>query len=302
MAKLIECVPNFSEGRREEVIDAIVTEISNIEGVRVLDKQLDATHNRAVVTFIGAPEAVKRAAYAGVAKAAELIDMELHEGAHPRIGAADVVPLIPISETSIDECVTLARELGREIGERLGIPVYLYGAAALRPDRENLAIVRKGEYESLKRDICTNPDKKPDFGPSKLHPRAGATAVGARTVLVAFNVYLATGDIEVARRIAKAIRHASGGLRYIKAMGVEMKERGEVQVSMNVLNPGATPLYRVFELIKSEAKRYGVAVTSSEIVGLVPLSALVDAAEYYLQLENFNINQVLETRLWEKER
>jgi glutamate formiminotransferase/formiminotetrahydrofolate cyclodeaminase len=297
MAKLVECVPNFSEGRRPEVIDAIVSEITSVQGVMLLDKEMDKDHNRAVVTFVGGPDEAKEAAFRAIGKAAELIDLERHEGEHPRMGATDVVPFIPISGMGMDDCVKLAKELGQEVGEKLEIPVYLYEAAATRPDRENLADVRRGEYEGIKSEIETNPDRKPDFGPSRTHPRAGATAIGARMPLIAFNVYLGTRDVRVARRIAKAIRFGGGGLRYVKALGFDIKERAIVQISMNLVNYLRTPVFRVFEMIKSEAQRYGVSIISSEIVGLTPMNAMMDVADFYLRLENFKKDQILENKL-----
>lgn len=297
MAKLVECVPNFSEGRRPEVIEAIVKEIKSVSGVLFLDKEMDKDHNRAVITFVGPPDEVKAAAFKAIVKATELIDMEKHKGEHPRMGATDVVPFIPISGVSMQDCIELANELGREVGEKLGIPVYLYEAAATRPDRQNLAEVRRGEYEGIKKEIEINPDRKPDFGPSKMHTTAGATAIGVRMPLIAFNVYLGTKDIRVAKKIAKAIRYSDGGLRYVKALGFEIKERGIVQISMNLVNYLGSPIFRVFELIKSEAERYGVPIVGSEIVGLTPMEALIDVADFYLRLENFKKDQVLETKL-----
>lgn len=296
MARLVECVPNFSEGRRAEVIEAISAEIKSVEGVMLLDKEMDKDHNRAVISFVGSPQKAKTAAFKAIARAAQLIDMDQHKGEHPRMGATDVVPFVPISGVTMDECVTLAKELGKEVGEKLGIPVYLYEAAATRPDRVNLADVRKGEYEGIKKEIETNPDRKPDYGPSKL-PKAGATAIGARMPLIAFNVYLGTKDVSIARKIAKAIRFSTGGYRYVKALGFEIKERGLVQVSMNLVNYKETPIYRVFETIKREAERHSVPVISSEIVGLTPLEALVDVSDFYLKFENFKKGQVLEEKL-----
>jgi glutamate formiminotransferase/formiminotetrahydrofolate cyclodeaminase len=296
MSRLVECVPNFSEGRRADVIEAILAEIKSVEGVMLLDKEMDKDHNRAVISFVGSPQEAKTAAFKAIARAAQLIDMDQHKGEHPRMGATDVVPFVPISGVTMDECVTLARELGKEVGEKLGIPVYLYEAAANRPDRVNLADVRKGEYEGIKKEIETNPDRKPDYGPSKL-PKAGATAVGVRMPLVAFNVYLGTRDISIARKIAKSIRFSSGGYRYVKALGFEIKERGLVQVSMNLVNFKETPIYRVFETIKREAERHSVPVISSEIVGLTPLEALVDVSDFYLKFESFKKEQVLEEKL-----
>jgi glutamate formiminotransferase/formiminotetrahydrofolate cyclodeaminase len=297
MAKIVECVPNFSEGRRPEVIDAILKEIKSVPGVLLLDKEMDKDHNRAVVTFVGGPEEAKTAAFKAIAKATELIDMEKHQGEHPRMGATDVVPFIPISDVKQQDCVVLAEQLGKEVGEKLHIPVYLYEAAAKIPERQNLADVRRGEYEGIKAEIETNPERKPDFGPAKMHPTAGAVAIGARMPLIAFNVYLGTPNVGIAKTIANAIRFARGGLRYCKAMGFEIKERGLVQVSMNLVNYRRTPIFRVFEMIKSEAERYGVPVVSSEIVGLTPQDALVDVADYYLRLENFKKEQVLENKL-----
>ncbi len=297
MAKLVECVPNFSEGRRPEVIEEIIEEIKSVEGIMFLDKEMDKDHNRAVITFAGGPEEVKAAAFKAIAKAAELIDMEKHTGEHPRMGATDVIPFIPISGVTMNDCVRLTKELGKKVGEELSIPVYLYEAAATRPDRENLAEVRRGEYEGIKKEIETNPERHPDFGPPKMHPRAGATAIGARMPLIAFNVYLKTKDVRVAKKVAKAIRFGGGGLRYVKALGFAIKERGIVQVSMNLVNYLGTPVFRVFEMIKSEANRYGVPVVSSEVVGLTPMNALIDVAEFYLQLENFKKDQILENKL-----
>lgn len=297
--KIVECVPNFSEGRRKEVVDAIVSEILSVEGVRLLDREMDPDHNRSVITFIGGPEGVKEAAFRATKKAAELIDMNKHRGEHPRIGATDVIPFVPIEGVSMEECVEIARDVGRRIGEELQIPVYLYEEAATRPDRRDLANIRRGQYEGLKEEIETNPERKPDFGPAKMHPTAGATAVGARMPLIAFNVNLRTTDIEIAKKIARAVRFRNGGFRYVKAMGFEIKERGMVQVSMNLTNYEKTPIYRVFELIKAEAERYGVAIAGSEIIGLVPMRALVDVASFYLRLEGFDPSQVLESKIRE---
>ncbi|MDH4223700.1 MAG: glutamate formimidoyltransferase [candidate division Zixibacteria bacterium] len=296
MARLVECVPNFSEGRRPQVIDSILSEIKSVEGVMLLDKEMDKDHNRAVVTFVGGLQEVKIAAFKAIARAAQLIDMDQHKGEHPRMGATDVVPFVPISGVTIGECVTLAKELGIEVADKLGIPVYLYESAATRADRINLADVRKGEYEGLKKEIETNPDRKPDFGPSRL-PKAGATAIGARMPLIAFNVYLGTRDIRIARKIAQSLRFATGGFRYVKALGFEIKERGMVQVSMNLVNYKNSPIFRVFEVIKREAERYSVPVISSEIVGLTPAEALFDVSDFYLKLENFKKDQVLEEKL-----
>jgi glutamate formiminotransferase / formiminotetrahydrofolate cyclodeaminase len=297
MSKLVECVPNFSEGRDPQKLATIVAEIESVEGVQLLDQEMDKDHNRAVVTFVGEPENVLEAAFRSIAKATELINMETHQGEHPRMGATDVVPFVPISGVTIEECVELARRLGKRMADELNIPVYLYEAAAARPDRENLAEVRRGEYEGIKVAIATDPNRKPDFGPCKTHPTAGATAVGARPYLVAFNVYLGTTNLKIAKDIAKAIRFADGGLRYAKALGFEIKERQQVQVSMNLVNFEKTPIFRAYEMVKSEARRYGVPIISTEIVGLTPLQALVDVADFYLGLENFKTAQILEYKL-----
>jgi len=297
MAKIVECVPNFSEGRRPEIIEAIVNEIKSVPGVLLLDKEMDADHNRAVITFVGGPDEAKLAAFKAISKATELIDMNKHKGEHPRMGATDVVPFIPISGVTTQDCVVLAEQLAKEVAEKLQIPIYLYEVAAKRPDRVNLAAVRKGEYEGLKEEIETNPDRKPDFGPSRMHPTAGATAIGTRMPLIAFNVYLGTPYVGIAKKIAKAIRFSGGGLRFCKALGFEIKERGLAQISMNLVNYRKTPIFRVFEMIKAEAERYGVPIISSEIVGLTPQDALLDVADYYLKLENFKKEQVLESKL-----
>jgi glutamate formiminotransferase len=299
--RLVECVPNFSEGRRPEVLDDIVEKMTEVEGVRLLDREMDADHNRAVVTIVGEPEAVLEGAFRGIARASELIDLTKHEGEHPRMGATDVVPFVPVKGVTMDDCVELAKTLGKRVGEELSIPVFLYEAACTRPDRQNLAKVRKGQFEALCEEIGTNPAKDPDYGPSKIHPTAGATAIGARPFLVAYNINLGTSDVSIAKTIAKAIRHSGGGLRHVKAMGFEIKDRGIVQVSINMVNFKGTPLFRAFEMVKSEAERYGVPVIGSEIVGLVPADALVDTAEFYLRLESFDRGQVLENRLAEGE-
>ena len=295
--KLVECVPNFSEGRRPEVLDAIVGEMTAVDGVRLLDSEMDADHNRAVVTIVGEPEPVLEGVFRGMAKARELIDLTTHEGEHPRMGATDVVPFVPVKGMTMDECVELARRLGERVGRELEIPVFLYESAASRPERQNLAKVRKGQFEGLREEIGTNPKREPDFGPNMIHATAGATAIGARPFLVAYNINLGTVDLSVAKAIAKAIRHSSGGLRYVKAMGFAIKDRNIVQVSINMVNFRGTPLFRAFEMVRSEAERYGVPVIGSEIVGLVPADALVDCAEFYLRLENFQSDQVLENRL-----
>ena len=296
MQKLVECIPNFSEGRREDVIQAIMDAITSVEGVVLLDHHSDPDHNRTVVTFVGAPSAVEEAAFQGIAKAAELLDLNHHTGEHPRIGAADVVPFVPIRGVSMAECVEMARRLGKRVGDELGIPVYLYEKAATRPERENLENIRRGQYEALKEEIGKNPDRDPDFGPKRLGP-AGATVIGARDPLIAYNVYLTTDDVAIANKIARAVRHSSGGLRYVKALG--MLVEGRAQVSMNLTNYRKTPIARVVELIRREAARYGVAVHHSELVGLAPEEALTDAARWYLQLDQFDPDeQILERRLY----
>jgi len=298
MSELVECVPNFSEGRNKSVVQAIVAEISSDRSVRMLDQEMNADHNRCVITFVGEPDAVLEAALRGVRKAVELIDMRQHRGEHPRMGAADVLPFVPVgSSTKLTRCVELARRAGERIASELQIPVYLYEAAATRPSRQNLADVRRGELEGIAREIGTNPDRAPDFGPAAIHSTAGAIAVGARMPLLAFNVNLGTKDIEVARRIAKAIRFQTGGLRYVKALGFELKERGIVQISMNLVNTWGTPVHRVMALIKDEAERYGVSIVGSEVVGLVCQDALIDVAEHALKLESFSRDQILENRL-----
>jgi glutamate formiminotransferase len=299
MAKLVECVPNFSEGRRPEVIDAIIGEARGVAGVKVLDHSSDAVHYRTVLTFVGEPQAAKKAAFACCAKAAELIDMEKHKGGHPRIGATDVIPFIPVADVDMAECVALAHGLGKEIAEKLSIPVFFYEAAAKRPSMKALPDVRKGEYEGLKEAIKT-PERAPDEGPGAMHPRAGATVVGARPFLVAFNINLGTPDVALAKRIAQTIRAAKGGYVNCRAIGLMLEDRGIAQVSINMTDYTATPLHRVFETVKSEAARYGVNVTGSEIIGLTPMQALVDAAAFYLRVEDFKREQVLEARLLEE--
>jgi len=299
--KLVECVPNFSEGRRPEVIDEIVGAMMAVDGVTLFDKEMDADHNRAVITITGEPEAVLDGVFRGIAKAKDLIDLTTHEGEHPRMGATDVVPFVPVRDMTMKECVELARRLGARVGDELEIPVYLYEHAATRPSRQNLATVRKGQFEGLRDEIGTDPERDPDFGPKKIHPTAGAVAIGAREFLVAYNINLGTADLSIAKKIAKSIRLSGGGLKYVKAMGFEIKDRGIVQVSINMVNYKGTPLFRVFEMVKSEAERYGVPVIGSEIVGVVPVDALVDCAEFYLRLESFQREQVFENRLAESE-
>jgi glutamate formiminotransferase/formiminotetrahydrofolate cyclodeaminase len=290
---LVEIVPNFSEGRRQDVIDAIIDALM-VPGVTLLNKQWDPDHNRLDASLVGSPDAVKRSALAGTAKAAELIDMTQQQGSHPRMGAVDVIPFLPIRDVTMDECVELAREVAREIGEGLGIPAYAYEHAALTPERRNLADVRKGEYEGLKADVAAG-NRLPDFGPHELG-RAGAVAVGARKPLVAFNVYLAGTDEKAAKDTARRVREATGGLKNVRAIGFFVPERGCLTVSMNLVDTDATPIYRAFELVKLEASRYGLTVTSSEIVGLVQQAAIAESAAFSLQLEGFDPEQqILET-------
>lgn len=298
MAKLVECIPNFSEGRDKDVIEKIMDTLRGREGVKLLDYSSDADHNRTVVTFIGDPENSEKAIIDMAEKVYENIDMTKHHGGHPRMGALDVVPFVPISEVTMDECIELAKRVGKTIGERFSIPVYLYEDAASAPERQNLATVRKGQYEGFFEKI-KDPKWKPDFGPDEVNVKGGCAAVGARVPLVAFNVNLGTDNIEIANNIARIVRHIGGGLRFVKAMGVKLEDRNIVQVSMNLVNYERTAVYRAFEMVKMEAKRYGVPVIGSEVIGLVPLSALVQTAEYYLQIENFSEKQILERRIWE---
>ena len=278
-------------------VDAIVAAMREVPGVFLLDRESDADHNRSVITLAGEPEAVAEAALRGVGKAAELIDLTKHAGAHPRMGATDVVPFIPIEGMTIEDCVALAKKVGREIWERYRVPVYFYEAAAQRPERTNLENIRKGQFEGLREEVLRNPDRAPDIGEPRLHATAGATVVGARKFLIAYNINLNTPDIEIAKRIGKIIRFSNGGLRYVKAMGVDLKARHLAQVSINMTDFEQTPLHRVFEMVKREAERYGVSIVGSEIVGLIPKRAIELTADFYLQLENFSPAQVLENRL-----
>ena len=291
---LVECVPNFSEGRDPAKVDAIV-EAMRIPGVYLLDREMDSDHNRSVITLVGEREAIAEAAIRGVGKAAELIDLTRHQGAHPRMGAADVIPFIPIDGVTIEDCVAMAKHVGAEIWKRFQIPVYLYEAAATTPARQNLEYIRRGQFEGIRDEIATNPARKPDFGEPRVHPTAGATVVGARKPLIAYNVFLNSPDVAIAKKIAKAVRFSSGGLRYVKAAGFLV--RGMAQVSMNLTDFEHTPVHRVFEVVKREAQRYGVVPVSSEIVGLIPKLALEQAAEWFLQVENFDSTLILENRL-----
>ncbi len=292
---LVELVPNFSEGRREDVIQQIIDALKSASDIKILDSRADPDHNRLVVTLVGTPQACFDSAFAGIKKAAELIDMDDHSGEHPRVGATDVVPFVPISGISLEECAELARKLAQKVSDELMIPTYLYEAAATRPDRINLANIRKGQYEGLKEAIETEENRKPDFGPSKL-PKAGATVIGAREFLIAYNIYLNTDDIEVAKLIGKNIRHKNGGFRYVKSMGFETKPY--VQVSMNLTNFKETPMHMVVETVRNEAARYGYSIRETEVYGMIPMDALLAAAEHYLQLNGkWDRSQVIEKKM-----
>ena len=297
MKRLIECVPNFSEGRDASKVDALIQTMSRVPGVWVLDHEMDADHNRSVITLAGEPDAVAEAALQGTGKAVELIDMNDHTGAHPRVGAIDVLPFIPVDGVTLEDCVALARRVGQEIWRRYRVPVFFYEAAATRPDRVNLENVRRGQYEGLREELKKNHDRQPDVGEPKMHPTAGVTVVGARKFLIAYNVNLNTPDVGIANKIAKAIRFSSGGMRYVKSMGVDLKARNIAQVSINLTDYEQTPMHRVYEMVKREAARYGAVPLGSEIVGLVPKKALEMAADYFLQLENFAPSQVFENKL-----
>lgn len=290
-------MPNFSEGRDAARVEDIASAIASVPGVVILDREMDADHNRSVLTFAGPPEAVLEAAFRGVERAVALIDLNRHEGVHPRIGAADVVPFVPIEGVTLEDCVRLAERLGEAVWQRLRVPVYFYEAAARRPERVNLENIRRGQFEGLREEIETNPDRAPDLGEPRLHPTAGATVIGARKFLIAYNINLGTADVEIAKKIARAIRFSSGGFRYVKAMGVPLASRNLAQVSMNLTDFEQTPVHRVFEAVRTEAARYGVNIVGSEIVGLIPRKAVEMAAEFYLRCENFSSGAVLENRL-----
>ncbi len=298
MNKLMQCVPNFSEGRDKEKIDKIVESFRNKDKVKLLDYGFDHDHNRLVVTAVGAPAELKAAVMAAIGKAVELIDMTTHKGQHPRMGAVDVVPFIPIKNVTMEEAIALSQEVAQEVAQQYAMPVFFYEKTATAKHRENLAAVRKGEFEGMAEKMKQT-DWQPDYGPSQPHPTAGCVAIGARMPLVAYNVNLNTPNLEIATTIAKKVRHVGGGLRFCKAMGVELKERQITQVSMNLTDFTRTAIYQAHEMVRMEAKRYGVSITGTEIVGLLPMQALTDVAEYYLGLENFSINQVLETNLME---
>jgi glutamate formiminotransferase / formiminotetrahydrofolate cyclodeaminase len=294
MPTLVECVPNFSEGRDPTKVDAIV-DAMKMPGVYLLDREMDSDHNRSVITLVGEREAIQEAAIRGVGKAGELIDLNVHAGAHPRMGAADVVPFIPIDGVTLEDCVLMANHVGEEIWKRYQIPVYLYEAAARIPERQGLENIRRGQFEGIRAEITTNPARRPDIGEPRVHPTAGATVVGARKFLIAYNVYLNTADVDIAKKVAKAVRFSSGGLRFVKAAGFLV--RGQAQVSMNLTDFEQTPIHRVFEMVKREAARYGVTAVSSEIVGLIPKKALEEAAAWFLEVENFDSSLIVENRL-----
>ncbi len=296
MDKIVECVPNFSEGRRANVVDEIVNAMK-LRGVKILDREMDANHNRSVITLAGNPGAVEEAAFRGIQIAARRIDLDAHRGEHPRIGATDVVPFVPIRDVTMDDCIAIARRLGARVARELDLPVYLYEHAATRPERRDLAYIRRGEYEVLKQEIATNPEREPDFGPKKIG-KAGATVIGARPFLIAYNVNLATSDVQIAKEIAKVVRERGGGLPGVKALGFELKDRGIVQVSMNLTDFNVTGILKVFETVQTEAERHGIPVLESEIVGLVPLEALTQLAAQALKLPSLNVSQVVEMKLF----
>ncbi|MCB2294125.1 glutamate formimidoyltransferase [Clostridium algoriphilum] len=298
MARIVECVPNFSEGRNKEVIEKIVDAVKCISGIKLLDYSSDSDHNRTVVTFLGEPEKVEEAILAMASEVYNSIDMRCQEGAHPRMGALDVVPFVPISDVTMDECVELAKRVGSEISIKFDVPVYLYEKAASVAYRENLAAIRKGQYEGFFEKI-KEVKWIPDYGRAKMNAKAGCVAIGARVPLVAFNVNLSTDNLEIADKIARGVRNIGGGLRFVKAMGVKLEDRNIVQVSMNLVNYEKTGVYKAFEMVKMEAKRYGVPVIGSEVIGLLPMDALIQSAQYYLQIEDFSMNQILEKRIWE---
>jgi glutamate formiminotransferase len=297
MNRIVECVPNFSEGRKAEVVARLVEAVESVEGALVLGTHVDPDHNRSVVTFVAQPETVVEAAVRVVARAAELIDLSAHAGQHPRMGACDVLPLVPVRGVSVEECVALAHAAGERIWRELGVPVYFYESAALRPERKNLADVRRGGFELLREQIATNPLRAPDVGEPRIHPTAGACIVGVRPLLIAYNVTLNTRDLAIARRIARAVRERDGGLLHLKALGFELETRGVVQVSMNLTSYERTNLHHAFEAVRREAERLGVEVIASEIVGLVPQAALDRAAAHFLMLENYSPDLVLENRI-----
>ncbi len=299
MNKVMECVPNFSEGRDLQKIEKIANAFRGKTGVKLLDYSSDPDHNRSVITAVGEPQALKNAVIEAIGIAVELIDLTVHRGQHPRMGAVDVVPFIPLRNATMEEAIALSKSVAREVGERFNLPVFLYEKSASASHRENLANVRSGQFEGLPGKMLL-PGWKPDFGPGAPHPTAGAVAIGARVPLIAYNVNLGTGDLAIAQAIAKKVRHTGGGLRYCKAMGVALRERGITQVSMNLTDYTRTAIYQAQEMVRVEAKRYGVPVVGAEVIGLVPMEALADSAAYYLGIENFSMDQVLETKLMDK--
>ncbi len=298
MGAVIECVPNFSEGRRKEVVNRIVYSISSVPGIKVLDVEMDGDHNRSVVTFVGNKSSIQEGAFRGARAAAELIDLTKHSGEHPRMGALDVLPFVPLEGVTMRECAEIAAAVGERIARQLQIPVYLYESAARTPDRRNLEKVRKGQFEGLRESIATDEAKYPDFGPRRVHPTAGATAVGARMPLIAFNINLQSKDLQAAKDIAKEIRTSSGGLPHLKALGFELKDKGIVQVSMNLTDYTVTPISQVFDEVKKRADARSIDITGSEIIGLIPLEAVCDITARFLKLEQFASSQILERRIW----
>jgi glutamate formiminotransferase len=298
MPVVVECVPNFSEGRRKEIVDKIVHSISSASGVKILDVEMDADHNRSVVTFVGDQQSIQEGAFRGARAAVELIDLTKHKGEHPRMGALDVLPFVPIQGVTMDDCVEIANSVGARLASQLKVPVYLYEAAAKRPERKNLEDVRRGEFEGLRDTIQSDDSKCPDFGPCDVHPTAGAIAVGARMPLIAFNMNLKSDDLAAAKEIAKKIRTSGGGLPHLKALGFDLKEKGLVQVSMNLTDYTVTPISKVFDLVTSEAEARGIEVAEGEIIGLIPLDAVCDITARFLRLKTFSGNQILERRIW----
>ncbi len=298
MAVVIECVPNFSEGRDKKVIDKIAYSISSVPGIKILDVEMDPDHNRSVVTFVGNKDSIQEGAFRGARAAAELIDLTKHKGEHPRMGALDVLPFIPIQGASMQDCVEIANRVGERIAKRLKIPVYLYESAARRPERRQLEKVRKGQFEGLREAITKDDTRYPDFGPRAVHPTAGAVAVGARMPLIAFNVNLRSSDLEAAKAIAKKIRASNGGMPHLKALGFNLKDKGMVQVSMNLTDYTVTPISKVFDEVRKEAEARGIDVAGGEIIGLIPLDAVCDITARFLMLEQFSSTQILERRIW----
>lgn len=299
MAAIVESVPNFSEGRRKDVVDRIVHSIGSVPGIKVLDVEMDTDHNRSVVTFIGGKEDVQEAAFRGARTASNLIDLNVHRGQHPRIGALDVLPFVPVSGVTMAECVDMANNVGARVGNELDIPVYLYESAARTPARTNLEDVRRGEFEGLRESILTDDSRMPDYGPRRLHPTAGAIAVGARMPLIAFNVNLRSADLDVAKAIARKIRASNGGFPKVKALGLRLEAKGIVQVSMNLTDYTVTGIPAVFEAIRREAEERGVEVLESELIGLIPLEAVCDLARNAVKMGAFTSGQVLERRIWD---